>query len=246
MEPVEAVVGTELLRTVVSTIVLGEVAAIVVIGGTESPVLTIVREVTAVGILRTVEHTHGGHIMLTELAGVIDLSLIEQIAHGGSVVDRTTCCGPEDTLLEVKVCIALQRLRIDSLSGRGVNPFLLCIMIEVVNASSIFLEHVIPTDERTGRETGRDEVELLRQRKVGVDTRCSMLLSTREGQIHHRVGRALRVSRIVAPGAITVSWDKGIVRCAVGCLPELALTKGSGGSAPRSLALTMTAEEVHL
>lgn len=97
--------------------------------------------------------------MLTELAGVIDLSLIEQVAHGGSVVDRTTCCGPEDTLLEVKVGIALQRLSVDSLSGRGVNPFLLCVVIEVIDASSVLLEDIIPTDERTGRETGRDEVE---------------------------------------------------------------------------------------
>ena len=184
--------------------------------------------------------------MLTELAGVIDLSLIEQVAHGGSVVDRTTCCGPEDTLLEVKVGIALQRLSIDSLSGRGVNPFLLCVVKAVVDTASVLLEDVVPTDQCAGRESLGDEVELLCQRKVSVDTCGSMLLCTGKGQVHHRVGRALRVSRIVTPCTITVSWDKGIVWCAVGCLPKLALTKGSGGSAPRSLALAMTAEEVHL
>ena len=41
VEPVEAIVGTELLGTVVSTIVLSEVAAVVVISGTEGPVLTV-------------------------------------------------------------------------------------------------------------------------------------------------------------------------------------------------------------
>ena len=246
MEPVETIVRTELLGTVVSTIVLSEVAAIVVISGTEGPVLTVMREVASVGILRAVEYAHSRDVVLAELACVVELCLIEEVAHGGTVVDRTASRSPEDAFLEVEIGIALLWLQVNGLPRIRIDPFLLCVVIEIVDASSVLLEDIIPTDQCAGRETLGDEVELLCQREVGVDTCGGVLLCSGKGEVKNRVRRSLRVSRIIAPGTVAVAWDEGIARCAISGLPKLTLTKRTGSGAPRTLALAVATEEVDL
>ena len=43
---------------------------------------------------REVENSHGGNVMLAELAGVVELRLIEEVADGGLVVYTTAGNGP--------------------------------------------------------------------------------------------------------------------------------------------------------
>ena len=246
VEESEAVVLAELLRTVVGPIVLGEVSAGIVVGGTESPVFAIVGEFAAPGVLLTVEHAHRRDVVVAELVAPEELRLIEQIALGEPVVHIAARCRPLDAFLKVEVGVAFLRLLPHGGSRVGIDPLELCLVIEVVDASSGLYKRVVPRHQRTGLQTFQEETQVLLQREVGVDAGGGGLLHARDGQVHNGVGSALRVGGVVTPRAVGVTGHESVVRRTVSGLPQLRLAKRPRGHAPRALFHAVGTEDVGL
>ena len=143
-EESQTIIFRELLRTVVGTIVLYEVLVGISISGTEYPVLTIVRNLTTRTILLAAEESHGGDIVLTELAGPVQLQLIVQVALGSPVVHVTTLCAPLVTHGVVETVVTLVRLLVVHGASLGVDPFQLRVVIQVGNTAAVLTEHVVP------------------------------------------------------------------------------------------------------
>ena len=203
-------------------------------------------EFAAPGVLLTVEHAHRRDVVVAELVAPEELRLIEQIALGEPVVHIAARCRPLDAFLKVEVGVAFLRLLPHGGSRVGIDPLELCLVIEVVDASSGLYKRVVPRHQRTGLQTFQEETQVLLQREVGVDTGGGGLLHARDGQVHNGVGSALRVGGVVTPRAVGVTGHESVVRRTVSGLPQLRLAKRPRGHAPRALFHAVGTEDVGL
>ena len=134
--------------------------------------------------------------MVTELTPPVQLYLIVQVTLGAPVVHATTLCAPLVTHGVVETVISLVRLLIGNSTCLRINPLELWIIIQVGNTTTILTEHVIPGDHTTKCQTLGDEVELLLQDEVGIDTGRSNGLHTTDRRGLSRVTNVSRTRQV--------------------------------------------------
>ncbi len=119
-------------------------------------------------------------------------------------------------------------------------------VVEVIDTAFTLDKYIVPRHECRGTESLGYETEVLLDSKVSIDSGSGHLLSSCKREVGDGVGRALGVKRIISPCSVRVAGKEGVVRCAVGSLPELGSAPFAVIHLPRTFFLSVHAEEVHL